>query len=59
MSSFWDWKYYALSDVSVDLGRQLLCLAEEGISVWSPGVGPHPSSSQDDPIWHTVSQACW
>jgi hypothetical protein len=28
----------------VDLGRQMLCLAEEEVLLWSPEVGPQPSS---------------
>jgi hypothetical protein len=28
----------------VDIGRQTLHLAEEEVSLWSPEVGPHPSS---------------
>jgi hypothetical protein len=31
-------------DASVELGRQTLRLAEEEISLWDPGAGPHPSS---------------
>jgi hypothetical protein len=31
-------------DASVELGRQMLCLAEEEVSLWSPGAGLHPSS---------------
>jgi hypothetical protein len=31
-------------DGSLDLGRQTLHLAEEEVSVWSPGLGPWPSS---------------
>jgi hypothetical protein len=31
-------------DASVDLGRQTLRLAEEEVSLWSPGPGPRPSS---------------
>jgi hypothetical protein len=31
-------------DASVDLGRQMLRLAEEEVSLWSPGVEPWPSS---------------
>jgi hypothetical protein len=31
-------------DASVDIGRQTLRLAEEEIPLWSPGVGPRPSS---------------
>lgn len=31
-------------DASVDLGRQKLCLAEEGVLLWRPGAGPRPSS---------------
>jgi hypothetical protein len=31
-------------DASVDIGRQTLRLAEEEVSLWSPGAGPHPSS---------------
>ncbi|XP_023721756.1 uncharacterized protein LOC111872274, partial [Cryptotermes secundus] len=31
-------------DASVDNGRQTLRLAEEEVSLWSPGVGPCPSS---------------
>jgi hypothetical protein len=31
-------------DVSVDLGCQTLRLAEEEVSLWSPGAGPRPSS---------------
>jgi hypothetical protein len=29
---------------SVDIGRQTLRLAEEGVSFWSPGAGHRPSS---------------
>jgi hypothetical protein len=28
----------------MDLGHQMLCLAEEEVSLWSPGAGPQPSS---------------
>jgi hypothetical protein len=31
-------------DASVDIGCQTLCLAEEEVSLWSPGAGPRPSS---------------
>jgi hypothetical protein len=31
-------------NASVDIGRQTLRLAEEEISLWSPGAGPRPSS---------------
>jgi hypothetical protein len=31
-------------DASVDIGRQSLCMAEEEVSLWSPGAGPRPSS---------------
>jgi hypothetical protein len=31
-------------DASVDLGRQTLRLAEEEVSLWSPGARPHASS---------------
>jgi hypothetical protein len=31
-------------DASVDIGRQTLCLAEEEVSLWSPGAGFRPSS---------------
>jgi hypothetical protein len=31
-------------DASVDLGHQTLSLAEEEVSLWSPGAGPHPFS---------------
>jgi hypothetical protein len=31
-------------DVSVNLGRQTLRLAEEEVSLWSPGTGPRPLS---------------
>jgi hypothetical protein len=31
-------------DASVDIGRQTLRLAEEEVSLWSPGAGPRPSS---------------
>jgi hypothetical protein len=31
-------------DASVDIGCQTLCLAEEGVSLWSPGAGPCLSS---------------
>jgi hypothetical protein len=31
-------------DASLDLGRQTLRLAEEEVSLWNPGEGPHPSS---------------
>jgi hypothetical protein len=31
-------------DASVDQGHQTLCLAEEEVSLWSPGVGSRPSS---------------
>jgi hypothetical protein len=31
-------------DASVDIGRQKLRLAEEEVSLWSPGAGPRPSS---------------
>jgi hypothetical protein len=31
-------------DGSVDLGRQTLRLAEEEVSLWTPGAGPRPSS---------------
>ncbi|XP_033607223.1 uncharacterized protein LOC117282280, partial [Cryptotermes secundus] len=31
-------------DASVDIGRQTLRLAEEEVSLWSPGTGPCPSS---------------
>jgi hypothetical protein len=30
-------------NASLDIGRQTLQLAEEEISLWSPGAGPHPS----------------
>ncbi|XP_023718761.1 uncharacterized protein LOC111870591 [Cryptotermes secundus] len=31
-------------DASVDIGRQTLRLAEEEVSLWSPGAGPRPSN---------------
>jgi hypothetical protein len=31
-------------DASVALGRQMLHLAEEEVSLWSPGASPQPSS---------------
>jgi hypothetical protein len=31
-------------DASVDIGRQTLRLAEEEVSLWSPGAGSRPSS---------------
>jgi hypothetical protein len=31
-------------DASVDIGRQTLRLADEEVSLWSPGAGPRPSS---------------
>jgi hypothetical protein len=31
-------------DAYIDIRRQTLCLAEEEVSLWSPGVGPRPSS---------------
>lgn len=31
-------------DASVDLTHHTLCLAEEEVLLWSPGVGPWPSS---------------
>jgi hypothetical protein len=31
-------------DASVDIGRQTLRLAEEEVSLWSSGAGPHSSS---------------
>jgi hypothetical protein len=31
-------------DASMDIGRQTLRLAEEEVSLWSPGAGPRPSS---------------
>jgi hypothetical protein len=31
-------------DASVDIGRPTLCLAEDEVSLWSPGAIPRPSS---------------
>jgi hypothetical protein len=31
-------------NASVDIGRQTLRLAEDEVSLWSPGAGPRPSS---------------
>jgi hypothetical protein len=33
-----------LYDISVDLGRRMLRLSEEEMSLWRPGEGPRPSN---------------
>jgi hypothetical protein len=44
-------------DASVDIGSQTLRLADEEVSLWSPGAGPRPSSLVVDDD-HVIPAQC-